>query len=55
MRTHRPILYEPLDPSKDSIRLLVLKPGTDNFNVEAELVHRTFASKPKYEALSYTW
>lgn len=47
--------YEPLDLSIDSIRLLVLLPGKLGDEIECELVHRTFASKPKYEALSYTW
>ena len=47
--------YEQLDPSVDSIRLLVLLPGTEDDDVACELIHKTFASKPKYEALSYTW
>ena len=47
--------YERLDPSVDSVRLLVLLPGNEDDDVACELIHRTFASKPKFEALSYTW
>jgi len=61
--------FEPLDHNIDSIRLLILLPlhakeptrnGTDIMDGDAdeiccELEHRTLASKPTYEALSYTW
>ena len=46
--------YEPLDPLVDSIRLLVLLRGSKDDDVACELIHKTFGSKPKYEALSYT-
>lgn len=48
--------YEPLAP--DSIRLIILQPnrtGKKTGVVHCRLVHRTFACKPQYEALSYTW
>jgi Heterokaryon incompatibility protein (HET) len=48
-------LYQPLDPSVDSIRLLKLEPGSGNDQIRCQFVHVAFASKPKYEALSYTW
>jgi len=48
--------YTPLDPSVDGIRLLVLAPAQDiHSNIICSLRHVTFAQKPKYEALSYTW
>ena len=48
--------YEPLNPHIDSLRLLVLLPPTANGDeIGCELEHRTFGSKPIYEALSYTW
>jgi Heterokaryon incompatibility protein (HET) len=48
--------YEPLDPSVDCIRLIQLETADDpNSPVECKLIHRTFAQKPKYEALSYRW
>jgi hypothetical protein len=47
--------YKPLDTSVDSIRLLKLNSDSDSDQMSCELIHTTFASKPKYEALSYTW
>ena len=50
--------YEPLDPSIDSIRLIVLHPpqkGENSKVVRCHLVHTTFRAKPNYDALSYTW
>src|SRR5437016_6155011 len=49
--------YEPLNPHIDSVRLLVLLPPTpaNGDEIGCELEHRTFGSKPIYEALSYTW
>ena len=46
--------YKLLDASIDSIRLLKMEGGSDS-EVSCELIRTTFASKPKYEALSYTW
>jgi hypothetical protein len=47
--------YKPLGPN--SIRLIILQPNRreSNADVHCRLVHQTFASKPIYEALSYTW
>jgi hypothetical protein len=47
--------YKPLDTKVDSIGLLKLKGGSDTDEIEGELIPVTFASKPKYESLSYTW
>jgi hypothetical protein len=52
--------YTPLDQSIDSIRLIHLqpyaKPGTgEEQTIQCRLKHVTFANKPKYDALSYTW
>jgi hypothetical protein len=55
-------VYDALDSSTDSIRLLFLLPYPKKANkrktadaVCCEVVSVTFASIPKYEALSYTW
>ena len=51
-----PFAYNLLDFSVDCIRLLILKPAEDtNALICCRLQHVTFAQKPKYEALSYTW
>jgi hypothetical protein len=47
--------YEPLDPSVDSLRLLVLPPESAGSEIACRLESQTFGSKPIYEALSYTW
>jgi hypothetical protein len=47
--------YEPLDQSIDSIRLVLLQPGKGEDIIDCQLIHVTFASKPNYVALSYTW
>jgi hypothetical protein len=51
--------YSPIGTSVDGIRLLILEPTGlplvwTNL-IKCRLVHVTFAQKPKYEALSYTW
>ncbi|TPX17636.1 uncharacterized protein E0L32_012081 [Thyridium curvatum] len=46
--------YPPL-PRGDGLRLLVLDPGRFSDPFRGRLVSATFASKPKYIALSYTW
>jgi hypothetical protein len=52
---------KPLPKNVDSIRLIILKPCVkpieekDDSVVRCELSHVTFAHKPQYEALSYTW
>jgi Heterokaryon incompatibility protein (HET) len=48
-------LYKPLDHSIDSIRLLKIEAGSEKDQIRCQLIHVAFASKPKYEALSYTW
>lgn len=60
-------IHPPLPKGADALRLLILQPkvkkpkgGPKNENgdrdeVCAELVCKTFASKPVYECLSYTW
>ena len=48
--------HSPLDTSTDGIRLLTLERATGpDVSVRCSLQHVTFAQKPKYEALSYTW
>ncbi|KIM99916.1 hypothetical protein OIDMADRAFT_166048 [Oidiodendron maius Zn] len=48
--------YSPLDHSIDSIRLLILQPAEDpSALICCKLQDATFAERPKYEALSYTW
>lgn len=49
--------YKPLERLADrpSIRLAVLQPGDRDDPIRIELKHTTFAEKPKYESLSYTW
>lgn len=52
--------FQPLDSANDTIRLLILLPtsvteGVDANEICCELEHNTLASKPKFEALSYTW
>ena len=50
-----PFPYKPFDTTVDSIRLLRLGGNFSSGEASYELIHTTFASKPKYEALSYTW
>jgi hypothetical protein len=49
--------YKPLErlPNRPSIRLAVLQPGSRYDPIRINLKHTTFADKPKYESLSYTW
>jgi len=48
--------YSPLETSTDGIRLLTLEPpGKSDSSIKCTLQDATFAQKPKYEALSYTW
>ncbi|KAE8447989.1 hypothetical protein EG329_009912 [Mollisiaceae sp. DMI_Dod_QoI] len=49
-------IYDPLDESIDSIRLLSFEEGCNGDGViRCNLVHVTFGQKPVYDALSYTW
>lgn len=51
-----PFHHSPLDSSTDGIRLLTLEAAKDSVApIKSSLHHVTFAEKPKYEALSYTW
>lgn len=48
--------YEPLDPAKDEIRLLRVKPPAQPDDpIDCRLFHSSLASAPPYRALSYTW
>jgi Heterokaryon incompatibility protein (HET) len=49
-----PYQYSPLD-SPDHIRLLHVKPGTEDEPVACEVRHVTLTDSPVYKALSYTW
>jgi hypothetical protein len=56
----RPLLndiYEPLDltSKQPSIRIAILRAAPREANIRITLAHATFASRPRYEALSYTW
>ncbi|KAI1171403.1 ankyrin repeat-containing domain protein [Nemania sp. FL0916] len=46
--------YDPLDPSKRSLRLLRLRRGTGP-EIECELIPTTLDDELRYEAVSYTW
>jgi hypothetical protein len=56
-RYYAPFRYTPLESSSSSIRLVVLQPtnGVRNSVPSCRIFHTTFAEKPVYEALSYTW
>lgn len=48
--------HSPLDTSTDGIRLFTLEPTKHAIDsIRCTLQDFTFAQKPKYEALSYTW
>ncbi|RYP74374.1 hypothetical protein DL771_003041 [Monosporascus sp. 5C6A] len=47
--------YRKLDCTTREIRLLELEPGRRFATIKARLRHVTLASRPTYEALSYTW
>lgn len=50
------MIYDPLDQSRDCLRVLTLLPGVKSKDeIRCELETRTFMTKPDYEALSYTW
>lgn len=56
-RSYSSIIYEPLDAGskQPSIRLAILQPAPPESVIRITLAHATFASRPRYEALSYTW
>jgi hypothetical protein len=47
--------YEPLDYSKQSIRLLYLVPGNPNCEIRCNTKHYLASFCPDYAAVSYTW
>ena len=49
--------YRPLDSARQEIRLLVVKPGSENEMVDCSFQHASLkkASKPHYETISYVW
>jgi hypothetical protein len=47
--------YPPLDASGDSLRLLVLQPGSGWDEITCHLESKHFLANPVYDALSYTW
>jgi len=54
--TTSPFEYTPIKTTVDGIRLLILEPAQDSTTlINCRLIQVTFAQKPKYEALSYTW
>jgi hypothetical protein len=54
--TTSPFEYTPIKTTVDGIRLLILEPARDSTTlINGRLIQATFAQKPKYEALSYTW
>lgn len=54
--TTSPYQYTPIDTRVDGIRLLILEPAQNSSTlINCRLIRATFAQKPKYEALSYTW
>ncbi|EGP85205.1 uncharacterized protein MYCGRDRAFT_28495, partial [Zymoseptoria tritici IPO323] len=47
--------HGPLRDSETQIRLIRLKPGRQDDNIELELSTWNFANAPEYHAISYTW
>ncbi|SMR57277.1 unnamed protein product [Zymoseptoria tritici ST99CH_1E4] len=47
--------HEPLRDSETQIRLIRLKPGRQDDNIELELSRWEFENAPEYHAISYTW
>ena len=47
--------YKPLDPNKDIIRVLTVKPGNSDEPIQCELEQVDLADRPAYITLSYTW
>ncbi|KAG0647275.1 Heterokaryon incompatibility protein [Hyphodiscus hymeniophilus] len=55
-RTDSPLTYLPIDnETSDGLRLLTLQPGTGRDLIRCDLYATTFAQRPLYSALSYTW
>ncbi|KAH0538177.1 hypothetical protein FGG08_005235, partial [Glutinoglossum americanum] len=49
------VVYPPLDPSTDSLRILHVLPGTGSQTIQCKLESARFVDNPNYSALSYTW
>lgn len=49
------LLYEPLDPTRKSVRLIEVLPGTTGDSIRCQLTHADLDDRPSYIALSYTW
>ena len=47
--------YKPISTFWSEIRLVTIKPGPFDADIECELKHVFLDDKPSYEALSYTW
>jgi hypothetical protein len=47
--------YQPLDPEKDTIRLLTVFPGKADEQNRCEFSQVDLIDRPAYIALSYTW
>ena len=47
--------FPPLERATDSLRLITLHPGGPSDPIRCTLCSTTFANKPIYQALSYTW
>ena len=47
--------YQPLDESKNEIRVLRILPGVDTDPLECRLVHIPLKYSADYDALSYAW
>jgi len=49
------LLYPPIDPSCNEIRLLYLLPGPQTAQIRCKLLTTSLKDGPHYEALSYVW
>ncbi|TDZ37305.1 Heterokaryon incompatibility protein 6, OR allele [Colletotrichum spinosum] len=48
--------YQPLDENVDCTRFVVINPAeNDDDPISCHLVHLAFGTRPKFDALSYTW
>ncbi|KAH8765695.1 hypothetical protein F5882DRAFT_303786, partial [Hyaloscypha sp. PMI_1271] len=54
--TYQKYKYTPLDASRNSVRLLRLRPAPDSsWAIRCSLFHTTLEEAPPYIALSYAW
>src|SRR5579862_3989048 len=47
--------YQPLNPDKPEIRLVILAPGSGTDEIRCDLQHVSLDDNPKYSAVSYCW